>query len=107
MARGAQFALRSPIAMLSDQAQAALETLTAALAGRPELEKAVRRRWRAGGRVGVAGHVEAALPENLRAASDTLGLACLSMLHEASADSTKTNPVSMTSGRLIPSTPKL
>jgi hypothetical protein len=68
--------------MLSDQAQAALETLTAALAGRPELEKAVRRRWRAGGRVGVAGHVETALPEDLRAATDTLGLACLSMLHE-------------------------
>jgi eukaryotic-like serine/threonine-protein kinase len=59
--------------MLSAQVEGALSTLTAALATRPELESEVRVRWRTGGRDGATEHLDANLPEDLRAAADRLG----------------------------------
>jgi len=54
--------------MLPPLAQGALSTLTVALAARPELEPALRGRWRPGGE-----RLGGDLPEDLRTAADLLG----------------------------------
>ncbi len=57
--------------MLPEPAHAALATLTTLLAAQPELEGALRARWRSGGRAGAARLAE--LPAEVRAAADVLG----------------------------------
>jgi len=58
--------------MLSAQAEVAFSTLAASLAGRPELEEAVRDRWRTRVRGAAAEHAELDTPEELRKAADLL-----------------------------------
>src|SRR6187551_3354950 len=58
--------------MLSVPAEEALSTLTSALAGQPELEEAVRNRWRIRLRGPAAAQHDRVLPEALRAAVDLL-----------------------------------
>jgi eukaryotic-like serine/threonine-protein kinase len=58
--------------MLSAQAEDALATLASALVGRPELEEAVRDRWRTRVRGSATTQLDAALPEPERAAADLL-----------------------------------
>ena len=58
--------------MLSLQAEEAFSTLAAALAGQPELEEAVRDRWRIRLRGPAAGQHDRLLPEALRTAADLL-----------------------------------
>ena len=58
--------------MLSAQAEEAFSTLVTSLAGAPELEEAVRDRWRTRIRGSAGAQQEAALPDELRAAADVL-----------------------------------
>ena len=65
--------------MLPEPAQAALATLTTLLAARPELEGALRARWRSGGRAGAERLFE--LPAELRVAADVLSGALPGLTH--------------------------
>ncbi|HEY5376753.1 MAG TPA: hypothetical protein VIK01_23890, partial [Polyangiaceae bacterium] len=58
--------------MLSEPAEEAFSTLATSLVGQPELEEAVRDRWRTRIRGSGSGHPDVALPEPLRAAADLL-----------------------------------
>lgn len=58
--------------MLSPQADSAFATLTTSLAGQPELEEAVRDRWRTRVRGSSNEHGELELPAEVRAAADLL-----------------------------------
>src|SRR5450432_937811 len=58
--------------MLSAQADEAFSTLAASLAGRPELEEAVRDRWRTRVRGAATEHAQTDTPEELRKAADLL-----------------------------------
>lgn len=58
--------------MLSPQAEQAFSTLAAALVGQPELEEAVRDRWRIRLRVSAGSQPDRVLPPALGAAADSL-----------------------------------
>ncbi|HEX3851820.1 MAG TPA: hypothetical protein VHW01_12685, partial [Polyangiaceae bacterium] len=58
--------------MLSEQAEEAFSTLATSLVGQPELEEAVRDRWRTRIRGSASSHLDVALPEALRIATDLL-----------------------------------
>ena len=68
--------------MLSAPAEEAFSTLAASLAGAPELEEAVRDRWRTRLRGSAGGH-EAVLPDALRAAADLLAAELPTQTHSA------------------------
>jgi len=70
--------------MLSLQAEEALSTLAAALDGQPELEEAVRDRWRIRLRGSSAAQHDRSLPEALRSAADLLGQELPTQTHGAS-----------------------
>src|SRR4051794_32603726 len=59
--------------MLSVPAEEALSTLSTALSGQPELEEAVRDRWRIRLRASATAQHDLVLPEALRTAADLLG----------------------------------
>ncbi len=69
--------------MLSEQAEVAFSTLAASLVGRPELEEAVRDRWRTRVRGASGTQVELELPEDLRAAADLLATDLPTQTHDA------------------------
>ena len=69
--------------MLSEQAEVAFSTLAASLVGRPELEEAVRDRWRTRVRGTSGTQVELELPEDLRAAADLLAADLPTQTHDA------------------------
>ncbi|MEP7049481.1 MAG: serine/threonine-protein kinase [Pseudomonadota bacterium] len=58
--------------MISEQAEGAFATLATALAGQPELEEAVRDRWRTRVRGAPGAHPELALPAPVQQAADLL-----------------------------------
>ncbi len=58
--------------MLSVSAEEAFSTLATSLVGQPELEEAVRDRWRLRLRVSPVAQHDLALPDALRAAADSL-----------------------------------
>ena len=70
--------------MLSAPAEEAFSTLATSLAGDPELEEAVRDRWRTRVRGSGAGQHEAKLPEALRTAADRLATELPAQTHDAS-----------------------
>jgi hypothetical protein len=61
--------------MLSEQAQDALSALAVSLAAQPELDEAMRLRWRGRARDGTTERLTAPLPADLSAAADVLGSA--------------------------------
>jgi eukaryotic-like serine/threonine-protein kinase len=70
--------------MLSLSAEEAFSTLTASLVGQPELEEAVRDRWRIRLRGSGAAQHDRVLPDALRAAADLLGHELPLQTHTAS-----------------------
>jgi eukaryotic-like serine/threonine-protein kinase len=70
--------------MLSLPAEEAFSTLTSALVGQPELEEAVRARWRIRLRGSAAAQHDHVLPEALRAAADLLASELPAQTHGAS-----------------------
>jgi serine/threonine-protein kinase len=70
--------------MLPPQAQSSLSTLSEFLSSHPELEDAVRARWRPGGR--DVGAIDNRLPDDVRAAADLLGGALPTLTHSEDDD---------------------
>ena len=68
--------------MLSAQAEEAFSTLATSLAGAPELEEAVRDRWRTRVRGALGAQHEAEIPEAVRSAADRLASELPSQTHE-------------------------
>src|ERR1700710_698411 len=71
--------------MLSEQAEEALSTLATSVVGQPELEEAVRDRWRTRIRGSAGSHLDVALPEALRAAADLLAHELPTQTHSSEA----------------------
>src|SRR6187402_837231 len=69
--------------MLSLPAEEAFSTLASSLAGQPELEEAVRARWRIRLRASVAAQQDLVLPEALRNAADLLAVELPLQTHSA------------------------
>src|SRR4051812_45511077 len=71
--------------MLSAQADEAFSILASSLVGRPELEEAVRDRWRTRVRGAANEHAELETPEELRKAADLLAHELPLQTHDAAA----------------------
>jgi len=87
--------------MLSPPAEEAFSTLATSLAGQPELEEAVRDRWRIRLRVSAASQHDRVLPEALRAAADLLASELPSLTHTAPGLSALAERFASPSGSLL------